>query len=275
MLKRPTWTLPRKVGQLVDGKDAAVGPGQQAEVHGELVGQQVPSARRLDRIHVADQVGDGHVRRGELLHEALVSPEPRQRRRIAALAEQLARVLGDRRERVVIDLAAGDDRDALVEQTGELAKDAALGLAPEAEQDEMMPRQQCVHDLRKDRVFIADDAGKQRFRRAEPLEQVAANLFPHGAAPQRRLGPAAVLQFTKGAWLYHVFAVGKSLIDSVLRSCRRESNEGKTGRNGVCLQGLSPCTKLAADVLSPHDGRAILRLRRWKFTATCPLMERR
>ena len=75
--------LPREVGQLVDREDAAVGARQQAEVHRQLVGQQVPAARRLDRVHVADDVGDRHVGRRELLDVARVARQPRDRRAIA------------------------------------------------------------------------------------------------------------------------------------------------------------------------------------------------
>src|SRR4029079_18663309 len=108
--------LAAQVGQLVDGEDAAVGPGQQAEVHGELVAQQVPAARGLDRVHVADQVGDGDVGGRQLLDVALLPADPGDRRRVTALGQQLARVLGNRRERVVVDLAPGHDRNQLVEQ---------------------------------------------------------------------------------------------------------------------------------------------------------------
>ena len=113
MLNRPTWTLPREVGQLVDREDAAVGPGQQAEVHGQLVGEQVPAARRLDRVHVADEVGDGDVGRRQLLDVALRRAAAR-RSAVASphSAEPLPRVLGDRREGVVVDFAAGDDRES-------------------------------------------------------------------------------------------------------------------------------------------------------------------
>ena len=154
--------LAAQIRQLVDGEDAAIGAGQQAEVHGELVGEQVPAARGLDRIDVADEVGDGDVRGGELLDEALVPAEPRDRRGVAALASMLAGVLGDRGKRIVVDFAAGDDRDALVEQTGELAQDPALGLAAKPQQDEVVPREQRIDDLRKDGVLVAHDAGEER-----------------------------------------------------------------------------------------------------------------
>ena len=175
-------------------KMPAVGPGQQPEVHGQLVGQQVPAARRLDRVDVADEIGDGDIGRCQLFDVALVAPEPGDRRGVAALGQQLPGVLRDRRERVVVHLAPGDDRDPLIEQTGQLAEDSALGLAPEAQQDEVMPGEQGVHDLGEDGVFVAHDSRERAVARLQPGEQVAPDLVANGPPPERRLGPAAVLQ---------------------------------------------------------------------------------
>ena len=58
-----------QVGQLVDGEDAPVGARHQAVVQGELVGQ-VAALGHLDRVDLADQIGDRRVRGGELLAEA-------------------------------------------------------------------------------------------------------------------------------------------------------------------------------------------------------------
>ena len=68
--------LAGEVGQLVDREDAAVGPGQQAVVHRQLVGELQAGARRLDRIEVANHVGDRHVRRRQLFDVAGVAVEP-------------------------------------------------------------------------------------------------------------------------------------------------------------------------------------------------------
>ena len=72
--------LARQIGQFVDGENPAIGARQQAVVDRQFVGDIVPAARRLDRIDVADHVGDGHVRRGQLLHVALLRMQPRDRR---------------------------------------------------------------------------------------------------------------------------------------------------------------------------------------------------
>ena len=59
--------LAGQVGQFVDREDAAIGARQQAEVHRQLAASCSPPLRRLDRIDVADHVGDGDVGRRELL----------------------------------------------------------------------------------------------------------------------------------------------------------------------------------------------------------------
>jgi hypothetical protein len=76
--------LAGEVRQLVDGEDAAVRARQQAVVDGQLVGQDVPAARGLDGIDVADDVGDRDVRRGQLLDEARIA-RPSDGRVVAVL----------------------------------------------------------------------------------------------------------------------------------------------------------------------------------------------
>ena len=63
-------------------------------------------------------------------------------------------------KRIVVDFGAGDDRNLLVEQFGELANDAALCLAAQAEQDDVVPRQNGVDQLRNNGFVVTDDAGK-------------------------------------------------------------------------------------------------------------------
>ena len=56
----------------------------------------------------------------------------------------------------------GHDGDRLVQQAGEAAEDPALRLPAEPEQDEVVPREDGVDELRDDRVVVADDAGEER-----------------------------------------------------------------------------------------------------------------
>ena len=68
-----------QVGQLVDGEDPAVGARHEAVVERQLVGQ-VAALGDLDRVDLADQVGDRGVGRGQLLAEASLAVHPVDRR---------------------------------------------------------------------------------------------------------------------------------------------------------------------------------------------------
>ena len=72
-----------EVGQLVDAEDAAIGARDQAVVDRQLVGE-VAALGDLDRVDLADQVGDRDVRRRQLLAVA-ASREPGDAGGIAAV----------------------------------------------------------------------------------------------------------------------------------------------------------------------------------------------
>ena len=75
--------------------------------------------------------------------------------------DQIAAAPADGLIRIVADLAAGDVRQLFIQQRGQHADDARLGLPAQSEQDEIVPRENRVDDLRNHRIFVADDAGKQ------------------------------------------------------------------------------------------------------------------
>ena len=179
----------REVGQLVDREDAPVGPRHEAVVQGELVGQ-VAAFGDLDRVDLADEVGDRRVGRGELLAVPVVAVDPGDRRVVAQLGDEVAGVLRHRVVRVVVDLAAGDDRHPLVEQAGERADHAGLRLPPLAEEDHVVAGEQCVLELRHHRVLVAGHPGEQRLAGGDLLDRVLANFLLH-----RARHPAGCAQF--------------------------------------------------------------------------------
>ena len=65
-----------------------------------------------------------------------------------------------------------------------------LGLPAQAEQDEVVPREQGVDDLRHHRLVVADDAGEERLLRPQARDQVFADFVSDGstrhAARRRR-----------------------------------------------------------------------------------------
>jgi hypothetical protein len=181
-VEEPHLDLAGQVGQLVDGEDAAVGPRQQAVVHRQLVRQLQPRPRRLDRVDVADHVRDGDVGRRELFHVARVAFEPVDRRAVAGFGHLRPAGAADGIQRVVVDLAAWHHRNELVEQRHQRAQEARLGLPAQAQQDEVVSRQQCVDQLGQHRFVVADDAGEERAAGTQLLDQVVAHLFVDAAA---------------------------------------------------------------------------------------------
>ena len=79
-----------KVGQLVHGEDAAVAARDQAVVDGRLV-REIAALGDLDGVDLADQVGDGDVRGGQLLAVATVTREPFDRRLVTLIRDLLQR----------------------------------------------------------------------------------------------------------------------------------------------------------------------------------------
>ena len=124
-----------EVGQFVDGEDAAIGAGQQAVMNGQLVGKIAPAARRADGIDVADDVGDGHVGRGELFHVALVAGHPGDGRVVAFSGDFFAAGAANGAQWIVVDFAARHDGNFGIEQLRQAAQDAALGLSAQTREE--------------------------------------------------------------------------------------------------------------------------------------------
>ena len=116
---------------------------------------------------------------------ARIARQPGNRRLVAFGRQPRAAGAADRAERVVVDLAARHHRDLVVEQRDQRAQQARLRLAAQAEQDEVVPRQQGVDQLRDDGVVVADDAGEEWLARAQFSNKVLAHLLVDTAAYDR------------------------------------------------------------------------------------------
>ena len=81
---------------------------------------------------------------------------------VAHFGDEVAAEFGDGGVGIVTNLGAGDVGAGGVEECGEGAEDAGLGLAAEAEKDEVVFAEDGVDELRDDRVFVTDDAGEER-----------------------------------------------------------------------------------------------------------------
>ena len=182
-----------EVGQLVDGEDAAVGAGHEAVVERELVGE-VATLGDLDRVDLADQIGDRGVGRGELLAVAIVAVDPVDRRRVAELGDQVAGVARTpARSGSSLISRPGDDRHPLVEQVDQRADHAGLRLATLAEEDHVVAGEEGVLELREDGVLVAEHPLDQGLTRPDAGDGVAPHLFLDGDR-----GPAGLAQLADG-----------------------------------------------------------------------------
>ena len=207
MLNEPDLNLAGQVGQLVDRENAAVGPRQQPVVHRQLARELQARPRRLDRIDVADHVGDGHVGRRQLLDVAQVARQPVDRRAVA--------LGGDARRGTRAQIGASGS--SLISQPGitgisssssvdQRAQQARLGLTAQAKQDEVVLREQRVDQLRNDAVVVADDAGEQRSRRCAAPESGCRELPPARSGAPRR--PARRPDAVHPAWRWTFLDIG-------------------------------------------------------------------
>ena len=109
--------------------------------------------------------------------------EPADRRGVAEHLELVPGVMRERQQRIAVQRAAVDRRQPLVEELRQRAQEPRLRLPAQAEQDEVVPRQERVDDLGLDGVLVADDAGEELAPRAEARDDVVAQLVLHGAVP--------------------------------------------------------------------------------------------
>ena len=162
-----------------------------------LAAEFVAATRRLDGIDVADQVGDGDVGRGQLFHVALFRREVRDGRVVAELRNLFPAAAADGRVGIVVNLATRDVRHLRIEQRRQGAQDAALGLAAQSQQNEIVARKNGVDDLRHDRVVVADDAGENRAALTEFHDQVVAHLVFHAPGTQPLFAKWTLAQFAE------------------------------------------------------------------------------
>ncbi len=73
-----------------------------------------------------------------------------------------------------MNLAARNVGHLSVQQGGQSAQDAALGLAAKSQQNEIMTRKNGVDDLRHHGIVVADNSGKNRPALAKFRHQVVA-----------------------------------------------------------------------------------------------------
>jgi len=98
-------------------------------MNGQFIAKQMPALGRFDRVDVADNICDGHIRRCKFFDKAAVAMYPVDSSFIAVQIDTLPAICAQRPKGIVVDLRAGYDRDLVVKQLGQLPDDATLCLA--------------------------------------------------------------------------------------------------------------------------------------------------
>ena len=151
-----------ELGQFVHGENAPVHAGNQAEVQG-LLGRHARAAGQPGGIDFADHVGKLGARRQPL--GVAIFPRPPGNRHLGfgQLGHHLPAGGGDGPIGVFVDRTAWkvEVRQFRIEEAGNQPHQPALGLPLLAQKQQVVPGDQPDVDLGNDRVFIADDAGKQ------------------------------------------------------------------------------------------------------------------
>ena len=111
----------------------------------QFIAEQMSALGGFDWIDVTDDVRDGHVGRSEFLDKAGIAIDPIDVRHVAVQRDRLTTVSADRMKRIVVDFGTSDDWNVFVKQIGELANDAALRLTAQAQQNQVMPRQNRIN----------------------------------------------------------------------------------------------------------------------------------
>src|SRR5438876_680820 len=169
-----------------------------------------------DLLHVgrlADEAGEGDSGGSELLATAPVARDPGDLGLVAALGHAFAAGLTDRREWIVVDLAAGEPEYLGVEQLDQEARHAGLGLATLAEEHDVLAGENRVLDLGEDALLVPDDPWEDRFALSQPRDQVVPQLLLHrlrlvSALPQLAYRSRLVHNRHYVAWRSHCQSAG-------------------------------------------------------------------
>jgi hypothetical protein len=129
-------------------------------VDGQFVGKIFAGAGGLDRVNVADHIGNGHVGSGQLFYITLFAGQPGDGSGVTFGSDAVAAGAAQRGVGIVVNFAAGDIGNAVVHEFDEAAQDSRLGLTTETQKNKMMTGQDGVDDLGQHGVFVTVHAMK-------------------------------------------------------------------------------------------------------------------
>ena len=98
---------------------------------------------------------------------------------------------------IVANFASREEGSLFVQQSGQGAKDAALSLPAQSEQNEIMARKYCVDNLGDYGVVIADDAGKNCSATAKLGDQIIAQFVLYAPILKTLLGKRTAAEFAE------------------------------------------------------------------------------
>jgi hypothetical protein len=133
-----------------------------------------------DRVYLTDEVCDRDIGRGQLLTVTRVAADPLEGCRVALLGDQVLRMLRDRVEGIVVHLAAENNGDLIVQQVDHRADQPRFGLTALAQEDDVLPGEDRVLELRDHGFFEAEDAGEDVLTLAHLVDKIAPHLLLDG-----------------------------------------------------------------------------------------------
>ena len=98
---------------------------------------------------------------------------------------------------IVVNFTALDDWDVRVHKSHQAAQDARFSLAAQAQQNEMMARQNGVDDLRKDGIVVAVHAGKELVALFQFVQEIFAQFLAHATLRDFLFGPLTAAKLTE------------------------------------------------------------------------------
>src|SRR5439155_19035849 len=117
---------------------------------------------------------------------AAVPRQPRDGHGIPLRGDEVAAPRADRPERMVVHLAAGGDRREGIEQADHVADEPGLGLAPLAEEDDVVAGQDAPLERGQHGIVEPHDGWEQRLASSQALQEVLSKLVLHGPVGEAR-----------------------------------------------------------------------------------------
>jgi hypothetical protein len=183
--------LPGEIRKLVDNEESTVGAGQEPIVNSQLVRDVLSGPSGLYWIDVADHVSDGYVGRGKFLDVSFFGGAPGNGGIIAETRAFVPALFANWPQRMIANFAPRYVRHAGVKQTCKHSRQTRLGLTPQTQKDEIVSRQDRIHDLWDHCVIKSHQTREQRFTPVQFADEIGSKLFFEGSIGLQLIEKAA------------------------------------------------------------------------------------